>query len=79
MLEIDGTYNKSSMGANAILGVSLAVATAGAAASGVPLYRCALTVSPAPCTLCLQVGSPLKRPRCWFQPTLEPPLAHPGT
>ncbi|MBL8047733.1 MAG: phosphopyruvate hydratase [Chthonomonas sp.] len=39
MLEIDGTPNKGRLGANAILGVSLAVAKAGAAATGLPLYR----------------------------------------
>ncbi|CAI5494557.1 unnamed protein product [Closterium sp. Naga37s-1] len=39
MLELDGTPNKSSLGANAILGVSLAVAHAGAAGNSVPLYR----------------------------------------
>ncbi|CAH1773765.1 unnamed protein product [Owenia fusiformis] len=39
MLDLDGTENKSKFGANAILGVSLAVAKAGAAAKGVPLYR----------------------------------------
>ena len=39
MLELDGTENKSKLGANAILGVSLAVAKAAAAASGLPLYR----------------------------------------
>ncbi|KAJ1554841.1 hypothetical protein HK405_003936, partial [Cladochytrium tenue] len=38
MLKLDGTPNKSSLGANAILGVSLAVARAGAAAKGIPLY-----------------------------------------
>ena len=37
--EIDGTPDKSALGANAILGVSLAVARAVAAARGVPLYR----------------------------------------
>src|SRR5262245_29485192 len=36
---MDGTANKSALGANAILGVSLAVAKAAAAALGVPLYR----------------------------------------
>lgn len=35
----DGTPNKSKLGANAILGVSLALAKAGAAAKGVPLYQ----------------------------------------
>ncbi|XP_077444234.1 beta-enolase [Stigmatopora argus] len=39
MLEEDGTENKSKFGANAILGVSLAVCKAGAAEKGVPLYR----------------------------------------
>ena len=39
MLQIDGTPNKGRMGANAILGVSLAVAKAAAAAAGIPLYR----------------------------------------
>uniref|UniRef100_A0A3B4CI54 phosphopyruvate hydratase n=1 Tax=Pygocentrus nattereri TaxID=42514 RepID=A0A3B4CI54_PYGNA len=39
MLELDGTDNKSKFGANAILGVSLAVCKAGAAEKGVPLYR----------------------------------------
>ncbi|KAL5191208.1 Enolase 1, chloroplastic [Glycine soja] len=39
MLEIDGTPNKSKLGANAILGVSLSVCRAGAGAKGVPLYR----------------------------------------
>jgi enolase len=39
MIELDGTKNKSKLGANAILGVSLAVAKAAADASGLPLYR----------------------------------------
>ncbi|XP_038076698.1 enolase-like [Patiria miniata] len=39
MLDLDGTENKSKLGANAILGVSLAVCKAGAAHSGVPLYQ----------------------------------------
>ncbi|XP_018584323.1 beta-enolase-like [Scleropages formosus] len=39
MLELDGTENKSKFGANAILGVSLAVCKAGAVEKGVPLYR----------------------------------------
>eukprot|EP01083_Nonionella_stella_P057131 150109_1 len=38
MLKIDGTPNKNSMGANAILGISLAASKAGAAAKGIPLY-----------------------------------------
>jgi enolase 1/2/3 len=39
MLSLDGTPNKARLGANAILGVSLAVARAAAAATGLPLYR----------------------------------------
>ncbi|MBI4091006.1 MAG: phosphopyruvate hydratase [Candidatus Komeilibacteria bacterium] len=39
MIQLDGTDNKSSLGANAIVGVSLAVACAAAAATGLPLYR----------------------------------------
>ncbi|KAM4600517.1 gamma-enolase-like [Polymixia lowei] len=39
MIELDGTENKSKFGANAILGVSLAICKAGAAEKGVPLYR----------------------------------------
>lgn len=36
--QLDGTANKKNLGANAILGVSLAIAKAGAAEKGVPLY-----------------------------------------
>ena len=39
MLELDGTENKGNLGANSILGVSLAVAKAAAEAVGLPLYR----------------------------------------
>ena len=39
MIELDGTENKSRLGANAILGVSLAVAKAAAESRGLPLYR----------------------------------------
>jgi enolase len=39
MIALDGTPNKSRLGANAILGVSLAVAKAAAESSGLPLYR----------------------------------------
>ena len=39
MLELDGTPNKAKLGANAILGVSLAVAKAAAESSALPLYR----------------------------------------
>ena len=39
MIELDGTPNKARLGANAILGVSLAVAKAAAASASLPLYR----------------------------------------
>ena len=39
LIKLDGTKNKSKLGANAILGVSLAVAKAGAVAQGKPLYE----------------------------------------
>ncbi|WP_027333991.1 phosphopyruvate hydratase [Mycoplasma elephantis] len=39
MIELDGTKNKTKLGANAILGVSLAVARAAAQETGMPLYR----------------------------------------
>src|SRR5947199_5661396 len=39
MIDLDGTPNKSRLGANAILGVSLAAARASAASSDMPLYR----------------------------------------
>jgi enolase len=39
LIELDGTDNKGRLGANAILGVSLAAAKAGAASIGMPLYR----------------------------------------
>ncbi|MBT3223625.1 MAG: phosphopyruvate hydratase, partial [Proteobacteria bacterium] len=39
LCELDGTHNKGRLGANAILGASLATAKAGAQVSGLPLYR----------------------------------------
>ncbi len=39
LLDLDGTENKSKLGANAILGISMAVCKAGARAKGVPLYQ----------------------------------------
>jgi enolase 1/2/3 len=39
LISLDGTPNKSRLGANAILGVSLAVAKAAAQSNGLPLYR----------------------------------------
>ena len=46
MIELDGTPDKSVLGANAILGVSLAVAHAAAASRGLPLYRSIATADP---------------------------------
>lgn len=40
LIRLDGTPNKSHLGANAIVGVSMAVARAGAATRGLPLHRC---------------------------------------
>lgn len=52
MIELDGTPNKANLGANAILGVSMAVARAAAAALGLPLYRylggCSARILPVP-------------------------------
>jgi enolase len=52
MIELDGTANKSKLGANAILGVSLAIAKAAADSAGVPLYRylggCNANILPVP-------------------------------
>ena len=39
LLKLDGTPNKSKLGANALLGVSLAICKAGAAKKGTPLYK----------------------------------------
>jgi len=39
MIELDGTPNKSNLGANAILGISMAVARAAAVSAGIPLYQ----------------------------------------
>ncbi|MDP2157613.1 MAG: phosphopyruvate hydratase, partial [Nitrospirota bacterium] len=52
MIELDGTENKRKLGANAILGVSLAICRASAVESGMPLYRyiggCNAKVLPVP-------------------------------
>jgi len=52
MIELDGTSNKGKLGANAILGVSLAVAKAAADSAGLPLYRylggCNANILPVP-------------------------------
>ncbi len=61
MIELDGSSNKARLGANAILGVSLAAAKAAAAASGAPLYRAlggdAATLLPVPMLNILNGGA----------------------
>jgi enolase len=61
MIELDGTDNKRRLGANAILGVSLAVCRATAAEAGVPLYRliggCNAKVLPTPMMNILNGGA----------------------
>jgi len=61
MCELDGTKNKAKFGANAILGVSLAVAKAAAQSSGLPLYRyiggCNANMLPIPMMNILNGGS----------------------
>jgi len=47
LIDLDGTPTKSRLGANAILGVSMAVARAAAASAGVPLYRSLMAGAPA--------------------------------
>jgi enolase len=47
LLQLDGTPNKSKLGANAILGVSLAAANAAAASQGIPLYQHIANISKA--------------------------------
>ena len=49
MIKLDGTENKSKLGANAILGVSMAVCRAGAAAQGIPLYQHIAAISSFKC------------------------------
>ena len=56
MLELDGTPDKSVLGANAILGVSLAVAHAAAASRGVPFYR---SIAPSNATGDLVLPTPM--------------------
>mgnify|MGYP000597363946 CR=1 FL=1 len=60
MIELDGTPNKAKLGANAILGVSMAVARAAAKSAGLPLYQylggtCARRI-PVPCMNILNGG-----------------------
>ncbi len=62
MIKLDGTIDKSQLGANAILGVSIAVLKAGAAAEGVPLWKWIAQIAktkpllPFPCLLYVEGG-----------------------
>jgi len=62
MIGLDGTINKSNLGANAILGVSIAVLKAGAVAEGVPLWQWIAKIAqtkpvlPFPCLLYVEGG-----------------------
>ncbi|MCY4602439.1 MAG: phosphopyruvate hydratase [Acidobacteria bacterium] len=62
LIELDGTPNKARLGANAILGVSMAAARAAADAAGVPLYRHLggddAAVLPVPCLNVINGGRP---------------------
>jgi len=61
MIELDGTANKGRLGANAILGVSMAVARAQAEEEGIPLFRYlggeGATLMPVPCMNVLNGGA----------------------
>src|SRR5210317_508417 len=61
MIDLDGTPNKAKLGANAILGVSLAVAHAAAKSVGLPLYKyiggANASVMPVPCMNVINGGS----------------------
>ena len=79
MIELDGTPNKSKLGANAILGVSLAVAKAAAEELGLPLYRYVGGVSannlPVPMMNIINGGSHSDAPIAWrggFRPDATP-------
>jgi enolase len=76
MIELDGTPNKARLGANAIVGVSLAVLKAAAASAGQPLYRCIGGVNA--CTLPIPIisigaGGRYRDPgrSRWFKPSYE--------
>ena len=84
MLGLDGTENKGRLGANAILGVSLAVAKAAAESSGLPLYRyvggTAARVLPVPMMNIINGGEHADNPilgsamKAGSHPTSHPPV-----
>ncbi len=76
MIELDGTPNKARLGANSIVGVSLAVLKAAANSSGLPLYR--YIGGPAACTVPFPIygigaGGRYRDPGTsrWFKPSYE--------
>lgn len=76
MIELDGTPNKARLGANSIVGVSLAVLKAAANSSGLPLYQ--YIGGPAACTLPIPIisigaGGRYRDPGAsrWFKPSYE--------
>ena len=81
MISLDGTENKSRLGANAILGVSLATAKAAAAASGLPLYRYVgganVSILPVPMMNILNGGAHADNP-IDFQEFMVMPIGYPS-
>ena len=81
MIALDGTDTKSNLGANAILGVSLAVAKAAADYLGQPLYRyiggCNTYVLPVPMMNIINGGAPSDAPIC-FQEFMIRPIGAPS-
>ena len=83
MIELDGTPNKGRLGANAILGVSLAAAKAAAIEAGIPLWRYvggpAARVLPGPMMNIINGGAPADNPidvqEFMIQPVSAPSLA----
>ncbi len=82
MIDLDGTPNKSKLGANAILGVSLAAARAAAAAVNLPLYRylggTAATLLPVPMFNILNGGAHANWQATDFQEFMIAPLGAPN-
>jgi enolase len=82
MIDLDGTPNKSKLGANAILGVSLAAARAAAAAVNLPLYRylggMAATLLPVPMFNILNGGAHANWQATDFQEFMIAPLGAPN-
>ncbi|MEQ9813217.1 MAG: phosphopyruvate hydratase [Azospirillaceae bacterium] len=83
MIELDGTENKGRLGANAILGVSLAVAKAAAEEAGLPLYRyvggVGATLLPVPMMNIINGGAhadnPIDFPEFMIMPVAAPSVA----